>query len=98
MTRGMSWLLLCAAAAALSILTWPLSRDTLDWQPSLIATQPWRALTADTPTIRAQWACTHAQQSSTGAAASACPAPSPHPWQAAGNVVASHSSTRSGAM
>ena len=46
MTRGMSWLLLCAAAAALSILTWPLSRDTLDWQPSLIATQPWRALTA----------------------------------------------------
>jgi rhomboid family GlyGly-CTERM serine protease len=27
-------------------LAWPFSRDALDWQPALIATQPWRTLTA----------------------------------------------------
>jgi len=44
--RTRSWLTVCAAFAALSLLTWPFPRDALDWQPALIATQPWRALTA----------------------------------------------------
>jgi rhomboid family GlyGly-CTERM serine protease len=39
-------LTLCAALAALSLLAWPLPRDALDWQPALIASQPWRAVTA----------------------------------------------------
>ena len=34
------------ALAALSLLAWPLPREALDWQPSLVASQPWRALTA----------------------------------------------------
>jgi rhomboid family GlyGly-CTERM serine protease len=46
MTRTWSWLTLCAALAALSLLTWPLPRELLDWQPTSIATQPWRAVTA----------------------------------------------------
>ncbi|WP_457389326.1 rhombosortase [Roseateles sp. P5_E1] len=40
------WLMLCAALAALSLLAWPLPRAALDWQPALIAAQPWRAVTA----------------------------------------------------
>ncbi|MGM9482857.1 rhombosortase [Roseateles sp. NT4] len=40
------WLMLCAALAALSLLAWPLPREVLDWQPILVATQPWRAITA----------------------------------------------------
>ena len=46
MTRSTSWLTLCAALAALSLLAWPLPRDALDWQPALLAAQPWRAVTA----------------------------------------------------
>ncbi|MGQ3054695.1 MAG: rhombosortase [Roseateles sp.] len=46
MTRSTSWVRLCAAFAALSLLAWPLPRELLDWQPSLIATQPWRAITS----------------------------------------------------
>ncbi len=46
MTYRSSWLLLCAAFAALSLLAWPLPRDALDWQPALLAAQPWRAVTA----------------------------------------------------
>ena len=46
MTRTTSWLALCAAFAALSMLAWPLPREALDWQPALVAAQPWRALTA----------------------------------------------------
>lgn len=46
MTRSTSWLLLCAAWAALSLLAWPFPRELLDWQPNLVATQPWRAFTA----------------------------------------------------
>ena len=46
MSRSSSWLILCATFAALSLLAWPQSRDALDWQPSLIATQPWRTLTS----------------------------------------------------
>ncbi len=37
---------LCAALAALCLLAWPLPRETLDWQPVLFATQPWRAVSA----------------------------------------------------
>lgn len=37
---------LCAALAALSLLAWPVPREWLDWQPGLIAAQPWRAVTA----------------------------------------------------
>ena len=46
MTRPSSWLILCAVFVALSVLCWPLPRDALDWQPALIATQPWRVVTA----------------------------------------------------
>jgi len=46
MTRSISWLLLCAAFATLSLLAWPFPHEALDWQPALIATQPWRAITA----------------------------------------------------
>ncbi|MEO6278946.1 rhombosortase [Roseateles sp.] len=46
MTYRLSWLLLCASFAALSLIAWPLPREALDWQPALIAPQPWRALTA----------------------------------------------------
>ncbi|HEY9108079.1 MAG TPA: rhombosortase [Roseateles sp.] len=46
MTRSTSWLLLCASFAALSLLAWPLSREALDWQPTLATQQPWRAVTA----------------------------------------------------
>lgn len=46
MTRRSAWLLLCAALAALSLLAWPFPREMLDWQPSRLASQPWRALTA----------------------------------------------------
>lgn len=40
------WLILCAALAALSLLVWSLPRDALDWQPDLVAMQPWRAVSA----------------------------------------------------
>lgn len=40
------WLTLCTALAALSLLTWPLPREALDWQPTLAAAQPWRTVTA----------------------------------------------------
>lgn len=40
------WLTLCTALAVLSLLAWPLSREAWDWQPDLVARQPWRAVTA----------------------------------------------------
>ncbi|MFG6464600.1 rhombosortase [Roseateles sp. DXS20W] len=30
----------------MSAIAWPFPREALDWQPTLIATQPWRAVTA----------------------------------------------------
>lgn len=30
----------------LSLLAWPLPREVLDWQPGLVASQPWRVVTA----------------------------------------------------
>lgn len=41
-----AWLLLCAALATTSLLSWPLPHALLDWQPALLAHQPWRTLTA----------------------------------------------------
>lgn len=41
-----AWLLLCAALATTSLLAWPLPRNALDWQPTLLTLQPWRTLTA----------------------------------------------------
>ena len=41
-----NWPALCAALAALALLAWPLPREWLDWQPALVAAQPWRAVTA----------------------------------------------------
>lgn len=46
MTPRHPWLLLCAGLATTSLLAWPAPREILDWQPSLLATEPWRALTA----------------------------------------------------
>jgi rhomboid family GlyGly-CTERM serine protease len=40
------WPALCAALALLSLLAWPCPREALDWQPALVAAQPWRAVTA----------------------------------------------------
>ncbi len=46
MSYRLSWPLLCASFAALSLLTWPLPREALDWQPALTTREPWRILTA----------------------------------------------------
>lgn len=46
MTHRWSWLTLCAAFAAVSLLAWPLPHETLDWQFALIPSQPWRTVTA----------------------------------------------------
>jgi rhomboid family GlyGly-CTERM serine protease len=46
MNRCVSWMLLCTTAAALSLLAWPFPNEALDWQPTLIASQPWRTVTA----------------------------------------------------
>lgn len=41
-----SWLRLCAALGALSLLAGALPTAALDWQPARIAAEPWRAITA----------------------------------------------------
>jgi rhomboid family GlyGly-CTERM serine protease len=46
MKPAASWLALCTAYAAISLLAWPSPREPLDWQPALIAQEPWRILTA----------------------------------------------------
>lgn len=46
MTPRHPWLLLCTGLATTSLLAWPAPHAALDWQPSLLATEPWRALTA----------------------------------------------------
>ncbi|RTL34688.1 MAG: rhombosortase [Burkholderiales bacterium] len=46
MTPRHPWPLLCALLATTSLAAWPLPHDLLDWQPTLLATQPWRTLTA----------------------------------------------------
>lgn len=46
MTSNRNWLTLCAIWAALSLASWPLPNEALDWQHTLFTTQPWRTLTA----------------------------------------------------
>lgn len=46
MNPARHWLRLCAALAALSLLAGALPAAWLDWQPGLVATQPWRVVTA----------------------------------------------------
>ena len=41
-----AWLGLAALLAAAALLAWPVARTTLDWQPTLAFTQPWRAFSA----------------------------------------------------
>lgn len=47
--------MLCTALAVLSLMAWPLPRETLDWQPALLSSQPWRAVTA----AFVHWTSTH---------------------------------------
>lgn len=44
--RPWGWLGGCAALALLSLAAWPWPREALDWQPGLLAAQPWRSVTA----------------------------------------------------
>ena len=47
MTRGaIAWAGAAALLGLFALLGWPLSRESLDWQPQLAFTQPRRALTA----------------------------------------------------
>jgi rhomboid family GlyGly-CTERM serine protease len=41
-----AWLGLAALLAVMALLAWPVARTTLDWQPALAFTQPWRAFSA----------------------------------------------------
>jgi rhomboid family GlyGly-CTERM serine protease len=41
-----SWLALTALFMLTSLIAWPVNHQTLDWQPTLAFTQPWRAFTA----------------------------------------------------
>jgi rhomboid family GlyGly-CTERM serine protease len=40
------WWSLCALAALGAVLAWPQPPTALDWQPTLLAVQPWRAVSA----------------------------------------------------
>ena len=40
------WAALAASFATLAAVAWGLPREALDWQPALVASQPWRALSA----------------------------------------------------
>ena len=47
MTRPYAaWVRVAALLATSAVLGWPVAHETLDWQPALAASQPWRALTA----------------------------------------------------
>ncbi|MDH5539284.1 MAG: rhombosortase [Rhizobacter sp.] len=41
-----AWVGLAALLGALALLAWPVERHSVDWQPALVLTQPWRAWTA----------------------------------------------------
>jgi rhomboid family GlyGly-CTERM serine protease len=46
-TRGQqAWLQLCALLALLALALWFAPRQTLDWEPALALSQPWRAWSA----------------------------------------------------
>ena len=47
MTRGtIAWASAAALLCLFALLGWPVTRELLDWQPRLMFTQPWRAVTA----------------------------------------------------
>ena len=47
MTRfSLAWVGLAAWLGACALLGWPLNHHTIDWQPALAFSQPWRAFTA----------------------------------------------------
>ena len=47
MTRpGVAWVGVAALLGACAVLGWPLPRASLDWQPALAFSQPWRAFSA----------------------------------------------------
>ena len=46
MSGQAAWLAVTALLAACALLGWHLNPDTLDWQPALAVSQPWRAFTA----------------------------------------------------
>ncbi len=46
MAPGQAWLALAALLAAGSVLAWWAPAWTLDWQPTLASSEPWRAFTA----------------------------------------------------
>lgn len=47
MTRpGVAWAGVAALLGACALLGWPVPHDAIDWQPALVLSQPWRALTA----------------------------------------------------
>ena len=41
-----AWLGFASVLAVSALLAWPVTRTTLDWQPALAGSQPWRAFTA----------------------------------------------------
>jgi rhomboid family GlyGly-CTERM serine protease len=41
-----AWLVVTVAFILTSLITWPINHQTLDWQPTLAFTQPWRAFSA----------------------------------------------------
>jgi rhomboid family GlyGly-CTERM serine protease len=41
-----AWIGLAALLVTSALLAWPIARGTLDWQPALAWSQPWRAFTA----------------------------------------------------
>jgi rhomboid family GlyGly-CTERM serine protease len=41
-----AWLALAALLGAAALLAWPLPRTSIDWQPALAVSQPWRMFTA----------------------------------------------------
>ena len=44
--RGRLWLAVAAILSAGALLSFPIDRPILDWQPALAATEPWRAISA----------------------------------------------------
>ncbi len=43
---GRAWLLVGVLLGACALLGWPLRHESIDWQPALWSSQPWRALSA----------------------------------------------------
>jgi rhomboid family GlyGly-CTERM serine protease len=60
----MAWLTVATAGLAGALLAWWLPAVTLDWQPALARTEPWRALTA----AWVHWSPQHLAANAAGAA------------------------------